>query len=109
MWQKCSPEMKAGFAPCTPEAVMEVLAHYGVTLKGRHVVRARKACLTCGRLSERLDMIGLQAASRVIAHAEHASLALNRDLFLWRCARSPCPRLRRGQESQPQFTPAYFS
>lgn len=28
---------ESGFAPCTPEAVMEVLAHYGVALKGKRV------------------------------------------------------------------------
>lgn len=28
---------ESGFAPCTPEAVMEVLAHYGVDLKGKRV------------------------------------------------------------------------
>ncbi|MGB9666729.1 MAG: bifunctional 5,10-methylenetetrahydrofolate dehydrogenase/5,10-methenyltetrahydrofolate cyclohydrolase [Candidatus Cryosericum sp.] len=27
----------SGFAPCTPEAVMEVLAHYGIALKGKRV------------------------------------------------------------------------
>ena len=28
---------ESGFAPCTPEAVMEVLAHYGIALKGKRV------------------------------------------------------------------------
>ncbi|MDR2174544.1 MAG: bifunctional 5,10-methylenetetrahydrofolate dehydrogenase/5,10-methenyltetrahydrofolate cyclohydrolase [Synergistaceae bacterium] len=29
---------KGGFAPCTPAAVMEILAHYGVDLAGKNVV-----------------------------------------------------------------------
>ena len=29
---------KLGFAPCTPEACMEVLEHYGIGLKGKNVV-----------------------------------------------------------------------
>jgi methylenetetrahydrofolate dehydrogenase (NADP+)/methenyltetrahydrofolate cyclohydrolase len=28
---------ESGFAPCTPEAVMEVLAHYGIDVKGKRV------------------------------------------------------------------------
>ena len=28
---------ESGFAPCTPEAVMEVLAHFGIDLKGKRV------------------------------------------------------------------------
>ena len=29
---------ETGFAPCTPEAVMEILEHYGIQVSGKHVV-----------------------------------------------------------------------
>ena len=61
-----------GFAPCTPSAVMELLAHYGVSLEGKNVAIVGRS-LVVGRP---LAMLMLAAHATVtICHTRTADLA----------------------------------
>lgn len=61
-----------GFAPCTPSAVMELLAHYGVPLEGKNVVVVGRS-LVVGRP---LAMLMLAAHATVtVCHTRTADLA----------------------------------
>ncbi len=62
----------SGFAPCTPEAVMEVLAHYGVDLKGRRVTLVGRSMV----VGKPLAMLLLrQNATVTICHTRTVDLA----------------------------------
>jgi methylenetetrahydrofolate dehydrogenase (NADP+)/methenyltetrahydrofolate cyclohydrolase len=63
---------ESGFAPCTPEAVMEVLAHYGVDLKGRRVTLVGRSMV----VGKPLAMLLLrQNATVTICHTRTVDLA----------------------------------
>jgi len=61
-----------GFAPCTPEAVMEVLAHYGIDLKGKRVAVVGRSMV----VGKPLAMLLLkQHATVTICHTRTVDLA----------------------------------
>ncbi len=63
---------REGFAPCTPSAVMELLAHYGVSLEGKNVTIIGRS-LVVGRP---LAMLMLAANATVtVCHTRTADLA----------------------------------
>jgi methylenetetrahydrofolate dehydrogenase (NADP+)/methenyltetrahydrofolate cyclohydrolase len=62
---------ESGFAPCTPEAVMEVLAHYGIDLKGKRVTLVGRSMV----VGKPLAMLLLkQNATVTICHTRTADL-----------------------------------
>lgn len=62
----------SGFAPCTPEAVMETLAHYGIDLKGKRVTVVGRSMV----VGKPLAMLLLkQHATVTICHTRTVDLA----------------------------------
>ena len=62
---------ESGFAPCTPEAVMEVLARYGIDLKGKRVTLVGRSMV----VGKPLAMLLLkQNATVTICHTRTADL-----------------------------------
>lgn len=62
----------SGFAPCTPEAVMEVLAHYHIDLKGKRVTVVGRSMV----VGKPLSMLLLkQNATVTICHTRTVDLA----------------------------------
>jgi len=63
---------ESAFAPCTPEAVMEVLAHYGIDLKGKRVTVVGRSMV----VGKPLSMLLLkQHATVTICHTRTVDLA----------------------------------
>jgi methylenetetrahydrofolate dehydrogenase (NADP+)/methenyltetrahydrofolate cyclohydrolase len=63
---------ESAFAPCTPEAVMEVLAHYGIALKGKRVTVVGRSMV----VGKPLAMLLLkQHATVTICHTRTVDLA----------------------------------
>lgn len=63
---------ESGFAPCTPEAVMEVLAHFGIDLKGKRVTVVGRSMV----VGKPLAMLLLkQHATVTICHTRTVDLA----------------------------------
>jgi len=62
---------ESGFAPCTPEAVMEVLAHFGIDLKGKRVTVVGRSMV----VGKPLSMLLLKKNATVtICHTRTADL-----------------------------------
>jgi len=62
---------ESGFAPCTPEAVMEVLAHFGIDLKGKRVTVVGRSMV----VGKPLSMLLLKKNATVtICHTKTADL-----------------------------------
>ncbi len=63
---------ESGFAPCTPEAVMEVLAHYGIDLTGKRVTLVGRSMV----VGKPLTMLLLRRHATVtICHTRTVDLA----------------------------------